>query len=89
MPASKELNLQTSYLEANLRQHVISPINISVTTTKDQDFVFTSKHNHKQTNKIRVRSEVKVWGRELIILLIFISLDDIVMQIWNSGKLNQ
>lgn len=81
MPASKELNLQTSYLEANLRQHVISPINISVTTTKDQDFVFSFKHNHKQTNKIRVRTEVKVWGRELITLLIFISLDDIVMQI--------
>lgn len=51
MPASKEPNLQTSYLEADLRQHVISPINMSVTTTKDQGSVFTFKHNHKQTNK--------------------------------------
>ena len=88
MPASKELNLQTSYLEANLRQHVISPINISVTTTKDQDFVFTFKHNHKQI-KIRVRTKLEVRGRKLIILLIFISPDDIVTQIWNSGKQNQ
>ena len=43
--------LANNYLEANLRQHVISPTNISVTTTKVQDFVFTFKHNHKQTNK--------------------------------------
>ena len=56
MPASKEPNLQTSYLEANLRYHVISPINISVTITKDQDLVFIFKHNHK-TNEQKPEQE--------------------------------
>lgn len=72
MPASKD-NLQTSYLEADLRQHVISPKYVS-NYYQDPGLCFTFKHNHKQTNK-ESKNKGGGLGKGLIILLIFISLD--------------
>lgn len=40
--------------------------------------------------KTGVRIEVVVWGREMMILLIFMSLDDTAMLIWNlENKINK